>query len=226
MDNKTALIVGSTGLVGRQILDVLLENDYYHEILIIGRRSVGVKDNRIREIIFEFDDFDQYKDQISAHDYYCSIGTTMKQAGSKEAFKKVDYSYPVRLAEHARNDPKFEQFLMVSSYGANANSALFYNEIKGKTEEALKGMSLKTLLIFQPSLLLGYRKDFRFFEEAAKLVSSILSFFIIGTRMRLWAIKGSDVAKSMFIVAKRNIGDSIRVYKPLEMIKIAKSHGL
>ncbi len=222
MEPKTALIVGATGLVGRQLLDVLLENDYYQEILVVGRRSVEVKDNRIREIIIDFDVFNHSKDQISADDYYCCIGTTMKKAGSKEAFMKVDYSYPLTLAEHAKTDPKFKQFLLVSSYGANPESALFYNEVKGKTEDALKALNLNKLLIFQPSLLLGYRNEFRFFEEAAKLISAILSFFIIGARYRLWAIKGSDVARAMFIVAKRNMPKQLHVFKPLRMIKIAR----
>ena len=224
MENKTALIVGATGLVGRQVLDVLLKNDYYSEVLVVCRRSVGVKDNRIKEIIIDFDKFEEYQDQISANDYYCSIGTTMKQAGSKDVFWKVDYSYPIKLAKRALSDPKFEQFLLVSSYGANSESSLFYNEVKGKTEQALKEMNLKKLLIFQPSLLLGYRKDFRFFEETAKLVSTVLSFFIIGTRLRFWAIKGFEVAKAMFIIAKRKEDPGVHVYKPLEILKIS-SHG-
>jgi uncharacterized protein YbjT (DUF2867 family) len=221
MENKTALIVGATGLVGRQILDVLLKNDYYHQILIVSRRTVGVKDNRIKELIIDFDNFDEFKDQMSANDYYCSIGTTMKLAGSKEAFLKIDYSCPINLAQHALEDPNFEQFLLVSSYGANSESSLFYNEVKGKTEDALKEMNLKKLLIFRPSLLLGYRKDFRFFEEAAKLVSTVLSFFIIGTRLRFWAIKGLEVAKAMFVVAKRKEDPGVHVYKPLQMLQIS-----
>ncbi|MFY0651536.1 MAG: NAD-dependent epimerase/dehydratase family protein [Cyclobacteriaceae bacterium] len=225
MDKKSVLIVGATGLVGRQVLDVILKNDYYEEILLIGRRSVGVKDNRIKELIIDFEKFEEYKDQISANDYYCCIGSTLKQAGSKDNFKKIDFSYPLMLAQHAKEDPKFEQFLMVSSYGANANSALFYNEIKGITEDALQQVGLKRLLIFQPSLLLGYRKDFRPFEEAAKLVSSVLSFFIIGTRMRFWAIKGSEVALAMFILAKRNLEEGTHVFKPLQMIRLCKSLG-
>ncbi|MEQ6121321.1 NAD-dependent epimerase/dehydratase family protein [Reichenbachiella sp. MALMAid0571] len=221
MENKSALIVGATGLVGKQILKVLLENDYYDQIMIIGRRSVGIEDGRIKELIFEFKEFEKYKMQVSANDYYCSVGTTMKKAGSKEAFMKVDYSIPLMLAEHAKQDSNFEQFLMVSSYGANTDSALFYNKVKGKTEDALRALNLKTLLIFQPSLLLGDRDEFRFFEEVAKLISSVFSFFIIGTRLRLWAIKASDVAKAMFLVAKSKEDEGVHVYKPLKMIRIA-----
>ncbi len=221
MENKSALIVGATGLVGKQILEVILENDYYDHITIVSRRSVGIDDDRVKEVIFEFNDFDQYKDQISANDYYCSVGTTMKKAGSKEAFLKVDHSIPLMLAQHAKQDSNFEQFLMVSSYGANTDSALFYNQVKGKTEQDLIALNLKSLLIFQPSLLLGNRDEFRFFEEVAKRISAIFSFFIIGTQLRLWAIKATDVAKAMFVIAKRKEVEGVRTYKPMQMIRAA-----
>ena len=223
MENKSALIVGATGLVGKQILQVLLQNNYYNQIILIGRRSVGIQDSRIKELIFEFKEFEKYKTEISANDYYCSVGTTMKKAGSKEAFMQVDYSIPLMLAEHAKQDSIFEQFLMVSSYGANTDSALFYNKVKGKTEDALRALNLKALLIFQPSLLLGDREEFRFFEEVAKRISSIFSFFIIGIRLRLWAINASDVAKAMFVIAKEKKVEGVQIFKPLQMIRTANS---
>ena len=221
MDGKSALIVGATGLVGRELVSLLLDDGYYEEIIIAGRRSIGIKDDRLKEVIFEIDEFDQNKSQISATHYYCCIGTTMKHAGSKDAFLKVDHDYPIELAQHAKTDPKFKKFVLVSSYGANADSGIFYNHVKGQTEEDLKKLGLNRLLIFQPSLLLGKRDDFRFFEEAAKTVSSILTFFIIGTRLRFWAIEGSDVAKAMLFAAKKKNKKAVRTYRPVKMMKMA-----
>ena len=220
MSGKTALIVGSTGLVGRELLNVLLKHDYYSKILLVGRRSPGIKDNRIEEITVNFDRLVDYSDQISANDYYCCIGTTMKQAKTKEAFFRVDFTYPMELAKIAKADPKFEKFHLVSSYGAYSESGLFYNAVKGQLEEAVKHLNIKTLHIYQPSLLLGYRPDFRIWEELAKIASSILSFFIIGTRLRFWAIKGSEVAEAMFFVSKSE-ETGLHIHKPLEMKKIA-----
>ncbi len=220
MSGKTALIVGSTGLVGRELLNVLLKQDYYSEILLVGRRSPGIKDNRIKELIVNFDRLSDYEDEITANDYYCCIGTTMSQAKSKEAFFRVDFTYPMELAKIAKRDPKFEKFNLVSSYGAHSESGLFYNAVKGQLEEALKDMNLKTLHIYQPSLLLGYRPHFRIWEELAKIASSILSFFIIGARLRFWAIKGSEVAEAMFYVTKSE-ETGLHIHKPLEMKKIA-----
>lgn len=221
MAEKTALIVGATGLVGRELLNTVLEKDFYSKVLLIGRSSPGIKDNRLEELLVNFDELEKYKDQISANHYYCCIGTTMDQAKSKEAFYRVDFTYPVELAKIAKEDPNFEQFHLVSSYGANAQSGLFYNSVKGQVEEALKDMNLKMLHIFQPSLLLGYRKDFRLWEEMAKIASSVLSFFIIGSRLRFWAIEGGQVAQSMFIVAQTDVPSGNYVHKPLEMKRIA-----
>lgn len=218
-NKKTALIVGATGLVGRQILNVLLDYDYYAEIIILGRRSPNVKDNRIKEIIIDFENLEEYAKEFSANDYYISIGTTMKVAGSEDAFYKIDYTYPYIFGKIAKNDPNCEQYLLVSSLGANAQSSLFYNRIKGQLEDNLKELDLKRLSIFQPSLLIGYRSDFRFFEEIAKLFSAILSFFVIGKTKRFWAIKGYDVAKAMFLIARKKI-DGIRIYRPKEILKI------
>lgn len=220
MLEKTAVIVGATGLVGRELLNVVLENDYYSKVLIVGRSSPEIKDNRIEELLIDFDKLTDYTDKISAHDYFCCIGTTMSAAKSKEAFYLVDYTYTHTLAKMAHADPKFEQFHLVSSYGANAQSGLFYNAVKGQIEETLIGMNLKALHIFQPSLLLGFRKDFRLWEEMAKMASTVLSFFIIGSRLRFWAIKGNDVARAMFYVAKSNeVGNHL--HKPLEMRRVS-----
>ncbi len=220
MEKRTALIVGATGLVGREVLNVVLKYDYYDEIIVLGRSSIAIKDNRIKEVLINFDDLANHKDEISAHDYYVCIGTTMKQAGSKEVFYRVDFTYPHELGKIAEKDPKFEQYLLVSSLGADAESALFYNEVKGQIEEALKVLNLKTLHIFQPSLLIGARKDFRFFEELAKFFSSMLSFFVIGSGKRFWAIEGTSVAKAMFLIAKRK-EEGTFTHRPAEMLKIA-----
>jgi uncharacterized protein YbjT (DUF2867 family) len=220
MSEKTALIVGATGLVGRELLNVILENDYYSKILLVGRSSPEIKDNRLVDVIVDFDDLASYRDQISADHYYCCIGTTMEQAKTKEAFYKVDFTYAHELAKMAKEDPKFDQFHLVTSYGANSDSGLYYNEVKGLIEDAIKELDLSTLHIFQPSLLLGYRKHYRLWEEMAKMASSILSFFIIGSRLRFWAIQGTDVAEAMFVVAKSG-ETGVHVHKPLEMKRIA-----
>ena len=220
---KIALIVGATGLVGKQVLNELLDNTYYEEIILLVRRSSQIKDSRIKEVIIDFDELESHAAEISANDYYCCIGTTMKAAKSKEAFYKIDHEYPMTLGKIALSDPNFEQYLLVSSLGANADSAIFYNRVKGELEDALKALGLKRLHIFQPSLLIGKRSDFRFFEELAKFCSSILSFFVIGSSKRLWAIEGHEVSKSMFLIAKENKDENL-ILRTAEMQKICRQH--
>ncbi len=216
MEKRTALITGATGLVGRELVDVILASDHYDKIKILTRRELPIKDNRIEEIVMNLDDMEDRKADLGANDYYCCLGTTMRKAGSKENFIKIDHDYPLTLAKIAMEFPEFDQYLIVTAVGANSSSPLFYNEVKGKIEDSLKDLGMKKLHIFQPSLLLGAREDFRILEELAKLFSSILTFFVIGSKKKLWSIKGSEVAKAMLKVAMRD-GDGTKTYKPFKI---------
>ncbi len=220
MEKRIALVTGATGLVGKQLMDQILAIDYYSTIKVFTRRPLNYKDNRIEEYVIDFDQLDNHKEDMEAHDHYCCLGTTLRKAGSKEAFVKIDHDYPLQLAKIAMSYPSFVQFIVVTAVGANSSSPLFYNQVKGQIEDSLKELDMKRLHIFQPSLLLGPRDDFRFMENMAKVFSAILTFFVIGTKRRLWSVKGSDVAKAMLLVAQRS-GDGIYVYKPAKIRKIA-----
>jgi len=203
MDKKSALIAGATGLVGRELLRLLLDQEYYDRIVVLTRRELDIKDNRLEIVIIDnFELLEEYEDQFNTHHIYCLLGTTMKKAGSKERFRRIDHDYPLKMAELSQSKPDFEKFLLVTSLGANASSALFYNKIKGEVEESISALNIKGLKIFRPSLLIGFREDFRLWEEVGKIVSSFLSFFMIGSRRRLWTIEGQDVALAMYQVAR------------------------
>lgn len=219
--NKTALVVGATGLVGKALIRLLLAKDFYDKVIVLSRRELEIKDNRIEMIILEdFDKMGEIASKLNANDVYCALGTTLKQAGSKENFLKIDVEYPVKLAKIVKEQPLFEQFLMVTSHGANSDSPIFYNKLKGQVEDELVKIKLKSLKIFQPSLLLGYRDDFRFKEEVAKFFSTILTFFMIGSKTRLWTIRGSEVAAAMYSIAIRR-EDGLKKYHVRRMIQLA-----
>jgi len=219
--DKTALVTGATGLVGNAIIRLLLSKDYYQKIIVLARRELTIKDNRIVMVILnDFDKMEEIADQLNANDVYCALGTTLKQAGSKERFLQIDVEYPVRLAKIVRKQPSFEQFLMVTSHGADSDSPLFYNQVKGEVEDELIELKLDALKIFQPSLLLGYRDEFRFKEEVAKFFSAILSFFMIGTRTRLWTIRGTEVASAMYAIAIRR-DPGLEKYHVRKMVQLA-----
>ena len=162
---KVALIAGATGLVGREVVRLLLSDPHYDKVKVVTRRSCDIKDNRLEEIIIDFDQLKDHSAALSASDYYVALGTTMSKAGSKENFYKVDFTYPYQLAEIAKSDPQFEKYLVVTAYSASKKSSIYYNRVKGEIEEALKALELKSLHIFQPSLLIGFRPEFRIFEE-------------------------------------------------------------
>lgn len=219
--NKVALVTGATGLVGKALIRLLLTKDYYSKIIVLSRRELQIKDNRIQLVLLE--DFDQMAtvaDKLNAHDVYCALGSTLAQAGSKEKFVKIDKDWPLELARITKAQPLFEQFLMVTAVGANADSPLFYNRVKGEVEDELIKMDLKALKIFQPSLLLGYRDEFRWKEEIMKFFSSVLSFFMVGSKKTLWSIRGSEVAEAMFHVARRR-EPGVEKFKPRKMIQLA-----
>ncbi|MEQ9301500.1 MAG: NAD(P)H-binding protein [Cyclobacteriaceae bacterium] len=218
---RIAVVTGATGLVGRELMKVLLANDHYSKIVVVGRRSLEIKDNRIEEIVVDFGQLDSIADKLNAQDHYCCLGTTMKKAGSKERFMKIDLDYPLALADIAKRGSRFNTFIVVTAVGADAGSQLFYNRIKGQLEDKLKNLGLKSLHIFQPSLLIGAREDFRILEEIAKFLTVILSFFIIGLN-KFWSIRGEDVAKGMFYVAKKG-EEGLFVHKPHEIRDLAKA---
>lgn len=205
------------------MVDLLLSKDHYEEIIVLSRRNLAIENERLKTVIVpDFDKLDDFKEEMNAHDIYCSIGTTRKKAGSKEAFIKIDLEYPIALARLVMKQSNFQQFLLVSSLGANADSPLFYNETKGKLEEALISLNMKGLKIFQPSLLLGKREEFRMLEEVGKIFSSLLSFFVVGSKKRLWSIRDEEVAESMYQVAKKN-EPGFKRYKPNDMLRMIYS---
>ena len=219
--NRVALVVGATGLVGKALIRLLLSKDYYQKIIVLSRRELEIKDNRIELVLLDdFDKMNEVADKLNAHDVFCALGTTLKQAGSKEKFRKIDVEWPLELARITKDQPLFEQFLMVTAVGANVESPLFYNQVKGEVEVELEKLDMKALKIFQPSLLLGYRDEFRLLEEIYKFFSAVLTFFMIGSKTMLWSIRGEEVATAMFQVARRR-EPGVERFKPRRMIQLA-----
>lgn len=225
MAEHTALIVGATGLVGKHLVNYLLTKDYYKKIKVLSRRQLDIIDDRLEVIIIDdFDKLEAHTTQLHAEDYYCTLGTTIKNAGSKPDFEKVDLIYPLKLAGIAKATDEFRQFLVVTAAGSNSKSPLFYNKIKGRLEDELKNMDLPALKIFRPSLLLGKRDELRIGEQVAKICTMILSFFMVGSHKALLSIHASDVAKAMFFVATQK-QPGLEVYKSSKIYKLAKTSG-
>ncbi len=197
---KTALIAGATGLIGKQLLQLLLEDANYEKVKAITRKPLDIQHPKFENFVLDFDKLPDHGSALKADDVFCCLGTTIRIARTKEAFRKVDYEYPLELARVAKNLGA-KQYLLVSALGADKNSKVFYNRVKGELEEAVGRISFLCLHIVRPSLLLGDRKEQRAGEGAATLFFKFFGFLIPS---KYKAIDSMKVARAMLVLAKEN----------------------
>jgi uncharacterized protein YbjT (DUF2867 family) len=200
---KTALIIGSTGLIGSKLLDNLLESPAYDKVITFVKRDTGKTHTKLTQHIIDFDKPESYQNLVVGDDFFCTIGTTIKKAGSKEAFRKVDYVYPQQFASFALKS-NVKQFLTISSLGADKASGNFYLKTKGEIEDFLKQSSFESVAILRPSLLLGDRKEFRLGEKLGAIFMKLFSFTFIGGLKKYKPIESDVVAKALFRIAQKN----------------------
>jgi len=200
---KIALIVGSTGLVGSELLKLLVENTEYDKIHVLVRRQIQFESPKIIAHIINFDELDNFEPGTSIDHIFCTLGTTIKKAGTKENFRKVDYGYILTLGKMAK-EWRTKKFLIVSSLGANAKSAIFYNRVKGEIENALMELQLAHLFIFRPSLLMGNRLEHRGGEKTAIAIYKIINPLFFGKLKKYKGIQAQQVARAMMEMALIN----------------------
>jgi uncharacterized protein YbjT (DUF2867 family) len=198
---RTALVAGASGLVGGHVLRRLLEDPAYERVTVLGRRELPVAHRKLTQRVVDFDRLAQLGDFPRVHDVFCCLGTTIKQAGSPEAFQKVDFSYVVELGRVAVRH-RTSQFLVVTALGADARSRVFYNRVKGAVEEAVRRLQFDGIQIFRPSLLLGVRADSRPAERVAMLLSPLVAWAFVGPLARYRPIAAAAVARAMVRVAR------------------------
>ena len=209
---NTAVIIGATGAVGREIVNEILSGEYYNRVYILGRSSISKlpDDSRLEKIIIDFDNIDFDMDILENADVFASLGTTIKTAGSKENQRKIDVDYTVNFAKLCEG--KVRSFNVVSAIGANSKSKNFYNSLKGELEDKLKEMNLRTLRIFQPSLLISKRDDNRFLEEIFMKVAPIFQFVLKGKTKKFSPIEASLLGKVIVRFATENKGKGTYTY--------------
>ena len=203
---KSAILFGSTGLVGNHLLNLLIQNDQYSKIRIFTRKEISNKNPKLEVHIIDFDQIKDYASLISGNDCFFSIGTTKKQTPDKMNYINIEYELPVKIAKIAKKN-NVESFVYVSSGGANENSKNLYLQNKGRAEREIIKQSFNFTAIIQPSLLLGYRNETRLGESIAQFIFKKLSFLFIGKLRPFKAIPAIDVAKSiMRIINNKNTG--------------------
>lgn len=197
---RTALVFGATGLTGGILAEELADNGAYDTILIFTRRKLSFTHSSIREIEFDIDNLEALKEEIKGDDLFCCLGTTIKKAGSQEAFRKVDLEAPAQIASIAAANG-VKQFLVMSSIGADAKSRNFYLRTKGQMEEAVQKENFKAIAILRPSMITGKRKEFRLSEEAGKMIFKPLEYLLIGKLRKYRSIAAKTIARAMVNIA-------------------------
>ncbi|WP_085296874.1 NAD-dependent epimerase/dehydratase family protein [Cognaticolwellia mytili] len=210
-NTKTALIIGASGLVGEQLLLLLLASQHYSRVIAIVRQPLALEHNKLEQFTINFKNLDEQlnthfaianetnSEQLKVDHIYCTLGTTIKKAGSKEAFYQVDHNYPLTIAEHFHHRGA-SLFAIVSAIGANKHSAVFYNQVKGKVEANLADIGYQHLGIFQPSMLVGNRKEFRLGEYLGTIFMKLFALIIPKKYQVIEAIK---VANAMMAFADK-----------------------
>ncbi|CAN5404545.1 oxidoreductase [soil metagenome] len=197
---RTAIIAGATGLIGKQVLELLIADGSYGKIIAITRKPLLVSNSKLQNLVMDFADLSTNANQLKGDDVFCCLGTTIKQAGSKEAFRKVDFEYPVNLAK-LTNTLGAKQFLLITALGAEKKSSVFYNKVKGEVEEEIEKIGFESYHIFQPSMLIGVRTDERAAERVGQSVMKVLDFAI---PKKYKAIESGKVARAMVKIALQN----------------------
>tara|TARA_B100001146_G_scaffold100738_1_gene89275 strand:- start:147 stop:785 length:639 start_codon:yes stop_codon:yes gene_type:complete len=189
-----SIVAGSTGLIGRNVIEVLSNTN--QSVVALTRRSISNLPHNITELIIDFDAFEKHGSLPPCSNVFICLGTTIKTAGSKENFRKVDIDYCLSIAKKAQKSGA-ETLSLISSIGANSSSKNFYLKTKGELEEAIQDLGFSTVNIFRPSFLVGERSEKRMAEKVAIKLAKIMDLFLIGSASKYRSVKAELLAKTM-----------------------------
>lgn len=202
-EKHTALVIGASGLVGGFLIQYLIESDKYRHVRALVRHPLSLQSPKLETVIFDFAHPDAT--QVHGDDVFCTLGTTIKKAGSKQAFEQVDYAYPLTIATIAHKNGS-KRFAVVTAMGADCNSTFYYNRVKGNLENKLKEFNFETLLIFRPSLLLGKRSEKRMGERVGSWFAKTFEFAIPA---KYRAVEAAKVARAMSVITPSSVRGTI-----------------
>ncbi|MDZ7743312.1 MAG: NAD(P)H-binding protein [Bacteroidota bacterium] len=207
--NKTAIVIGATGLVGSSLLEQLLEDDHFDEVKVFHRRTTGLKNPKLKEYIVDFENPAAWKGKITGDVLFSAMGTTIKKAGSKKAQYGIDYTYQYNTAK-AASENGVQNYVLVSSAGANQRSKIFYSRMKGELDEAVQKLPFRNIVIMRPSILAGNRNEKRSGEQIGLVLAKVFTR-IPGLR-KYRPIHGKEVAAAMIRAFEIKQEEKIRIF--------------
>lgn len=199
--NFSALVLGASGLVGNEVLRQLLGDATCTKVTALVRRKLAMEHSKLEQVVVDMERLQNCPQFKEADQVFCCLGTTIKKAGSQEAFRRVDYEMP--MAAGRTSQVRAKKFLLVSSVGADPSASVFYSRVKGELEADLAALNFAELHIFRPSLLLGDREERRLGENVAIKIFSRIGFLFVGPLRKYRPISAGDVAAAMLRVAKQ-----------------------
>ncbi len=229
MEHRKALLAGATGLIGGHLLDLLLAEPQgartfpYGEIIALVRRPLDLEHDRLTSRVVDFDRLDEVSDLPSVDDVFCCLGSTMKKAGSKAAFRRVDHDYVVATARLGLAAGA-QRFLLVSAVGADASSMNFYSRVKGEAEDSVAELGYQAFHVFQPSILMGERDEKRSGERLGIAAAGALNRLLAAPLRRYRGIRPETVAAGMFGAATSEAeGKQIHTYDAIQRLAAGRS---
>jgi uncharacterized protein YbjT (DUF2867 family) len=194
---KKAIIVGASGLIGSNLLNILLNSGEYSEVLSISRKKNKVHHDKLTQLVINLDQMEEHAATITGDVVFCCLGTTKQLTPDEKEYRKIDHYYPVTLADIAFKNGA-EQCHLVSSVGADVKSSAFYLRTKGETEEDIKKIGLKSVYIYRPSLLIGRQNSPRFTERFLGGLMQVIAPLLIGGLRKYRSIKAATVATALY----------------------------
>ena len=222
---KSIILLGASGLIGNEVLRICLENKDIDSIKIFVRKSLGLQNSKLKEILTDFKDIDILKEEIQGTTLICCLGTTRKKTPNLEDYRNIDYGITLKVAAIAKQHGISEVHL-ISAVGADSKSRIFYNRLKGETERDLLNLNFEKTAIYRPSLLIGERKEFRFGEKIAQKLAPIFDFFLSRTN-KYRSISYQKVAQALVknIFKEKNKSEILEYSKMQSLLSYTNNVG-
>ena len=201
--NKRAIIIGASGLIGKELLTLLLTHQEFESIKVYVRKPLNIKHQKLTEIITDFNTIQELNNSIDSDIIFCCLGSTKSKTPDLNEYRKIDHDYPLFFAKEGLKNG-LKQFHLISALGADAKSSNFYTKMKGETEDELKQLSIPSIYIYQPSFLSGNRTENRPLEKVVLLVMKLIDPLLVGGLEKYQSINAITVAKAMINESIKN----------------------
>ncbi|WP_291284871.1 NAD(P)H-binding protein [Flavobacterium sp.] len=217
---KKAILYGASGLVGSYILENLLNNNNYEQVIIVVRKDLNIQHPKLKMLIGDFNSLSKVVKDIQADDVFIALGTTQKKTPDKKLYYQIDHDYPILASKLAKENGAKAVFL-VSALGANATSSIFYTKLKGETEQGIINLNLEHTYIFRPSMILGDRKESRPMEKVFIGIFKLINPLFVGSLSKYKGIEAEDIAKAM-VKSTAQLDQKVKILHWAEMMALLK----